>query len=142
MQNFMPWHGLTGGILIGLAAGFYLLSVGRMAGISGILESALKPASTSFILNLSFLVGLPLGALLIWLISPQLVPRNAFSGSTATLIAAGLLVGFGSRIANGCTSGHGVCGLPRFSVRSIAATLTFMATAAATVFIMRHLVGA
>lgn len=142
MQNFMPWHGLAGGILIGLAAGFYLLSVGRIAGISGILEGALKPKSPGFVLNLSFLVGLPIGALLIWLVVPHIVPRIAFGGGTATLIAAGLLVGFGSRIANGCTSGHGVCGLSRFSMRSLAATLTFMATAAATVFVMRHIVGA
>lgn len=142
MQNFMPWHGLAGGILIGLAAGFYLLSVGRIAGISGILQGALKPTSPSFVLNLSFLVGLPIGAMLIWFVVPHIVPRIAFGGGTATLIAAGLLVGFGSRIANGCTSGHGVCGLSRFSLRSLAATLTFMATAAATVFVMRHIVGA
>ena len=141
MQNFMPWHGLAGGILIGLAAGFYLLSVGRIAGITGILEGALKPASSSFMLNLSFLVGLPLGALLIWLLAPQLFPRISVEGGTLTLVAAGLPVGFGSRIGSGCTSGHGVCGLPRFSVRSLVATLTFMGTAAATVFVVRHVVG-
>lgn len=141
MQNFMPWHGLAGGVLIGLAAGFYLLSVGRIAGISGILEGALKPASPGFVLNLSFLIGLPLGAMLIWLLAPQLVPQVSFKGGMATIIAAGLLVGFGSRIGSGCTSGHGVCGLPRFSVRSLAATLTFMATAAVTVFVVRHVVG-
>lgn len=142
MHDFMPWHGLAGGILIGLAAGLYLLSVGRIAGITGILEGALKPATATFMLNLSFLVGLPLGAMLIWLLAPQLLPRISFSGGTLTILAAGLLVGFGSRIGSGCTSGHGVCGLPRFSVRSLAATLTFMATAAATVFVIRHVVGA
>ncbi len=141
MQNFMPWHGLAGGALIGLAAGFYLLSVGRMAGISGILEGALKPASPSFMLELSFLVGLPIGATLVWLLAPQLLPQISLGGGTVTIVAAGLLVGFGSRIGSGCTSGHGVCGLPRFSVRSLAATLTFMATAAVTVFVVRHVVG-
>lgn len=138
MQNFMPWHGLAGGALIGLAAGFYLIAVGRLAGISTILEGALKPASSSFSLNLSFLLGLPLGALVVSMLAPWLVPVASFASNSLLLVAAGLLVGFGARIANGCTSGHGICGLPRLSIRSIAATLTFMATAAAAVFIVRH----
>lgn len=139
MHNFMPWHGLAGGILIGLAAGFYLLSVGRTAGISGIIEEALKPSSPAFKLNVAFLVGLPLGAILVSQFAPALTGPVSIAGSPLWIAAAGLLVGLGARIGNGCTSGHGICGLPQFSIRSIAATATFMATAALTVFVVRHL---
>lgn len=140
MQNFLPWHGLAGGILIGLAAAFYLLVNGRTAGISGILENALAPAGRSFGISLAFLAGLPLGALAVAGLAPGLVPSGTVSGSTGLIIAAGLLVGLGARIGGGCTSGHGVCGLPRFSIRSIVATLTFMAVAALTVFVVRHVI--
>jgi len=140
MQNFLPWHGLAGGVLIGLAAAFYLLVNGRIAGISGILENALQPSGRNFALSLAFLAGLPLGALVVAGIAPGLVPAGTITGSSLTIVIAGLLVGFGARIGGGCTSGHGVCGLPRLSVRSIVATLTFMATAAITVFIVRHMI--
>jgi uncharacterized membrane protein YedE/YeeE len=140
MQNFLPWHGLAGSILIGLAAAFYLLVIGRTAGISGILENALAPSSRTFGISLAFLVGLPLGALVVLGLAPGLVPAGTVSGSTGLIVAAGLLVGLGARIGGGCTSGHGVCGLPRLSIRSIVATLTFMATAALTVFIVRHVI--
>ena len=138
MQNFMPWHGLIGGALIGLAAAIYLIALGRIAGVSNILESVLNPRSPGYALNFLFLLGLPIGALLTTLLTPSLAPTASLVGDAPVLIAAGLLVGFGARIANGCTSGHGVCGLPRFSRRSIAATLTFMATAAVTVMVLRH----
>lgn len=140
MQNFLPWQGLAGGLLIGLAAAFYLLVNGRIAGISGILEDALKPGGRNVILALAFLVGLPLGALVIGGLAPRLLPGGTIAGSPGLIVLAGLLVGFGARIAGGCTSGHGVCGLPRLSIRSIAATLTFMATAAITVYVVRHVV--
>ena len=140
MQNFLPWQGLAGGVLIGLAAAFYLLVNGRIAGISGILEEALKPASRTFGLSLAFLAGLPLGALLIAGLAPGLLPKGTISGSSIAIVAAGLLVGVGARIGGGCTSGHGVCGLPRLSIRSIVATMMFMATAAITVFIVRHVI--
>ena len=139
MQNFLPWHGLAGGILIGLAVMLHLLANGRLSGISGILEGAIQPASPSFPRNLAYVLGLPLGALVVSLIAPALAPSVRLDASTAVIIAAGLLVGFGTRIANGCTSGHGVCGLPRFSRRSIAATLAFMATGMATAVVTRHL---
>ncbi len=140
MQNFMPWHGLAGGLLLGLSAALYLLANGRMSGISGIIEGVLTPNSPGFVRNLAYVVGLPLGAIVVSAVAPGLLPDVQLGGSTANIVAAGLLVGFGARLANGCTSGHGVCGLPRFSIRSIVATLTFMAVAAATVFVTRHIV--
>lgn len=140
MQNFLPWHGLIGGALIGFAAAFYLLVSGRIAGISGILEQALTPASRGFATSLAFVVGLPLGGLLISGLAPGLVPKITIGGGAGMIVAAGLLVGFGSRLGGGCTSGHGVCGLPRLSVRSLVATLTFMGVAAVTVFVVRHVV--
>ncbi len=138
MQNYLPWHGLAGGILIGLAAGFYLLVSGRIAGISGILEEALSPAAHGFALSAAFIVGLPLGGALVALLAPGLVPRIGIGSGTGVLVIAGLLVGLGARLGSGCTSGHGVCGLPRLSLRSIVATATFMVVAAVTVFVVRH----
>lgn len=140
MQSFMPWHGLAGGMLIGLAAAVYLLVNGRVAGISGIVEQALKPADSGFAQSLAFIVGLPLGAVAVAVVAPGVVPRVELGGSTVLILAAGLLVGIGTRIAGGCTSGHGVCGLPRFSIRSIIATATFMVVAAVTVFVVRHVI--
>lgn len=139
MQNFTPWASLIGGVFIGLAGAVYLLAAGRIAGISGMIEDLFKPRTAAFRMAAMFLVGLPLGALLTRLVAPQAVPAASLSsGSLGLLLAAGLLVGFGARIGGGCTSGHGVCGLPRFSVRSWIATGTFMLTAALTVFVVRH----
>ncbi len=135
MQNFTPFAGLIGGALIGLACALLLLATGRLAGISGMLESLLRPQRAGIGLALAFLIGLPVGAVAIW---PQMLTPVEITGSGPMLVAAGLLVGFGTRLANGCTSGHGVCGLPRFSIRSIAATGIFMATAMLTVFVTRH----
>lgn len=140
MQSFMPWHGLAGGLLIGLAAGLYLIANGRVAGVSGIVEQAMQPASSGFAQSLAFVIGLPLGAVAVALIAPALVPEIKLGGSSAMIAAAGLLVGLGARIGGGCTSGHGVCGVSRLSARSIIATLTFMIAAAATVFVARHLI--
>jgi uncharacterized membrane protein YedE/YeeE len=140
MDSFLPWHGLAGGVLIGLSAGFYLIVGGRVSGISGILEGVLVPRSPWLARNLAYVIGLPLGALCVALLAPSLLPEVKLSPSMLLLAIAGLLVGLGSRVAGGCTSGHGVCGLPRFSQRSIVATLTFMATAAATVFVARHVI--
>jgi uncharacterized protein len=135
MQNFTPWAGLIGGALIGLAAALLLLATGRLAGISGMLESVLRPQRAGAAMALAFLIGLPIGALAVW---PKMLTPVEIAGAGPVLIAAGLLVGFGTRLANGCTSGHGVCGLPRFSIRSVAATGIFMATAMLTVFVTRH----
>jgi uncharacterized protein len=139
MQNFAPLAGLAGGVLIGLASALYLLAMGRIAGISGMLESVLRPTRAGFGLAAIFLLGLPVGALLVAMFGPQQVMQPVLiRGGIAVMIAAGLLVGFGTRLANGCTSGHGVCGLPRLSVRSIAATIIFMVAAMVTVYLRRH----
>lgn len=130
-----PVEGLAGGLLIGVAAAIMLLGAGRIAGISGITARAAGLAENSFprACALAFVVGLPLGALVVMALTGDLTASFA---SPVTLGIAGLAVGFGTRIGSGCTSGHGVCGMSRFSQRSIVATLTFMAAGIATVAIM------
>jgi uncharacterized membrane protein YedE/YeeE len=127
---------LGGGALIGLAASLVLLTHGRVAGISGIFGGLLgrPPADLSF--RLAFVAGLVLAGLIVALVLPDLVPHT--SSSLVLPAIAGLLVGFGARLGNGCTSGHGVCGISRLSRRSVVATLTFMLTGAITVFFVRH----
>lgn len=137
MQNFTPIGGLVGGLMIGSAAAVFLLLAGRISGISGILEGALRlPFAVTW--RHTYLVGLPLGTSLMLMLAPQVVGRPALPASWALLAIAGLLVGFGARLGGGCTSGHGVCGIPRLSPRSIVATCVFMAVAAAVVFLTRH----
>jgi len=138
--EFEPIQALLGGLLIGLAAALLLVGTGRIAGISGILGRALLPATESRSWRVLFLLGLPLGAGLARALGADL-PLHLAAG-TPLLIVAGLLVGFGTQLGNGCTSGHGVCGISRGSRRSIAATVTFMAVAAAVVFVVRHVGGA
>lgn len=129
---------LVGGILIGLSATLLLWLNGRVAGVSGILGGILFPRPGEVSWRLLFLVGLVVAAgLYMALVPGAAVPRTDFP--RAGLVAAGVLVGFGTRMGNGCTSGHGVCGLGRLSARSLAAVLTFMATATATTFVVRHL---
>ncbi len=133
--------GLAGGILIGLSAALLLLANGRIAGISGITGSliALKlPAAWSE--NLLFVVGLVAAPAIYALIVSA--PAITITTSVPLLIAGGVLVGLGSRLGSGCTSGHGVCGMSRLSKRSILATLTFMAVAIAVVTVSRHLIAA
>jgi uncharacterized protein len=142
VEPLSPWLGIAGGVLIGGAAAALLLLAGRIAGVSGILASALgivKDAAP-WKQAAAFIVGLPIGALLIALFIRE--PRVEFTSSITLLVVAGLLVGFGTRLANGCTSGHGVCGVARVSRRSLFATCTFMLTAIATVFLARHVFGA
>lgn len=133
-----PLAGLGGGVLIGLAAALMLLGVGRIAGVSGIagratgMSDSSLPKSSAWL----FLLGLPVGAMLVVLISG---PVTASFASPASLAVAGLIVGIGTRLGSGCTSGHGVCGMSRLSPRSLAATATFMATGIATVAIMNAL---
>ena len=138
--SFTPLSGLLGGLLIGAASALLLLANGRIAGISGILGRSLFPAAGDLGWRLTFLLGLPVGAGLVLQLGPA---QDAFAiaSSPALLVAGGLLVGIGTQLGNGCTSGHGVCGMGRGSKRSIVATLTFMAVAAATVFAVRHLLG-
>jgi uncharacterized membrane protein YedE/YeeE len=137
---FTPVAGLLGGALIGLASALLLLADGKIAGISGILGRIFFPAAGDLGWRLAFLVGLPVGA---WLATRATGDALGFSitASVPLLVAGGLLVGLGTQVGNGCTSGHGVCGMARGSRRSIAATLTFMLTGAATVFVMRHVLG-
>ncbi|MFB1478860.1 YeeE/YedE family protein [Corallococcus sp. RDP092CA] len=131
---------LVGGALIGLSASLLLLANGRVAGISGVVGSLLTPARGDIAWRLSFLAGLLGGGLLLAAVRPGTFAATAPPGvgGAITLVGAGLLVGFGSLLGNGCTSGHGVCGISRGATRSIAATLTFMATGGLTVFLVRH----
>ncbi len=135
--NATPVAGLVGGLLIGLAAAIMLLGLGRIAGVSGMLAraSGISDTGTPRAIALAFIAGLPLGALLVILSSSSI--RPLFTGSVLQLAIAGLLVGFGTRLGSGCTSGHGVCGLSRLSRRSMVATLTFMVSGFATVGLMR-----
>ncbi|RKH40885.1 YeeE/YedE family protein [Corallococcus llansteffanensis] len=131
---------LLGGALIGLAVSLLLLTHGRVAGVSGVVGALLAPVRGDIAWRVFFFGGLLAGGLaLAWLHPASLPPAVLPSGGGTVLLGvAGLLVGFGTRLGNGCTSGHGVCGLARGSVRSLAATLTFMATGVATVFLVRH----
>ncbi|WP_303749173.1 YeeE/YedE family protein [Stenotrophomonas pigmentata] len=128
---------LAGGVLIGIAATLLLWLTGRIAGISGILGGVVMPRSGEVAWRAAFLIGLVgAGAAYLWLVPGAYMPRQGFP--PLLLVIAGLLVGFGTRMGNGCTSGHGVCGLGRLSMRSLAAVLTFMATAVVTTYIVRH----
>ena len=140
MHNFTPFSGLIGGALIGLAATMLMILTGRLAGVSGILGGLLlaRPADAPW--RIAFIAGMVAAPLLAALAGAPL-PRPAMTSSLVLLSAGGLLVGFGSRMGNGCTSGHGVCGFARLSARSIAATIIFMLAAAATVAIVRHGLG-
>ncbi|MCD9087779.1 YeeE/YedE thiosulfate transporter family protein [Stenotrophomonas sp. SY1] len=128
---------LAGGVLIGLAATLLLWLTGRIAGISGILGGVIMPSKGEWGWRVAFLVGLiGAGAAWLWWVPGAFVPRQGFP--PLLLVVAGLLVGFGTRMSNGCTSGHGVCGLGRLSPRSMVAVMVFMATAIATTYIVRH----
>ncbi|MBD9535130.1 YeeE/YedE family protein [Stenotrophomonas sp. STM01] len=128
---------LLGGVLIGMAATLLLWLTGRIAGISGMLGGVLLPKRGEIAWRLAFLIGLVgAGAAWLWSVPGAYVPRQGFS--PLLLVVAGVLVGIGTRMGNGCTSGHGVCGLGRLSLRSLAAVLTFMLIAVITTFIVRH----
>lgn len=141
LEPLSPLYGLAGGALIGIAAALMLLLSGRIAGVSGLFAAATRAADEGppWALAASFIVALPLGALAVSGTVRQ--PDIDLTSSVPLLVAAGLLVGFGTRLGSGCTSGHGVCGMARLSPRSIAATATFMALGFATVFLMRHVIG-
>lgn len=131
---------LSGGLLIGLSAALYLLLNGRIAGISGLAAAAFGVSRAGSRAGaVVFLIGLLAGAA----VSLKFIRQAELTvtGSTGLLVVGGLLVGFGTRLGSGCTSGHGVCGLARLSPRSMVATALFMAAAAATVFLMRHVLG-
>lgn len=134
--SFTPWSALLGGGLIGLAAAILLLGNGRIAGISGIVGGLLNTSGRQESWRWAFVLGLVLAPWLYGLFAT--FPAISISHDPLLLISAGLLVGIGTRYGSGCTSGHGVCGLSRFSVRSLAATLSFMAMGFVTVYVMRH----
>ena len=137
---FTPWPALAGGVLIGIAAALLLLVGGRIAGISGILGGLLKPVRGDVGWRVAFIGGLLAAPLAHALFAA--LPRPQIDASYGALLAAGLLVGVGTRFGGGCTSGHGVCGISRLSVRSLVATLAFMGAGVATVFVTRHVTGA
>ena len=138
-NHFTPWLSLAGGILLGLASALFILVNGRILGISGILGGLFSPKAGDVAWRVAFILGLLTAPLLYaGLRGPWEVRIDAGWG---TVVAAGLLVGLGTRYASGCTSGHGVCGLSRLSPRSLVATLSFMASGFIVVYLARHLLG-
>jgi len=140
MEHFTPVSAAIGGALIGISAVLLWIANGRIAGISGIVGGLWKPRSDDITWRVAFIAGLiaaPLGYG--WAMGS--LPRISVSVPPLIVIAGGLLVGFGTRLGGGCTSGHGVCGLARLSPRSVAATALFMATAIVTSFLLRHVIG-
>ena len=140
MTRFTPFSAFAGGVLIGLATLLLALFDGRIAGISGIIGGGLRAPRDDLGWRLAFLAGLVLAPLTYRLAIGAIEPI-AVASSPTILVLGGLLVGFGTRLGNGCTSGHGVCGIARLSRRSLAATAVFMLSAAATVFVLRHVIG-
>lgn len=141
-SQFTPWASLAGGLLIGAATALFLFGNGRIAGIAGIVASPLRALTSGARLRpestrLLFIAGLMLSPWAWRAVAPW--PGAAVDVGTPGLVLAGLLVGVGVRMGNGCTSGHGVCGLSRFSPRSLANVLAFMGAGFATVFVLRHL---
>jgi len=145
MEHFTPLSAAIGGILIGIATTLLWAVNGRTAGISNIAGQIYPIRAGDTLWKVLFLIGLPVGAWLGFEVGPAIfaeVPKTlpAVDATPLTLVIAGLLVGVGTRVGRGCTSGHGICGLARFSARSFVAVGTFMATAMVTVFIVRHVV--
>ena len=140
MEHFTPVSAAIGGILIGISATMLWLANGRIAGISGIVGGLWKPRSDDITWRVAFIAGL-IAAPLVYAWATGSLPRISVSVPPLIVIAGGLLVGFGTRLGGGCTSGHGVCGLARLSPRSVVATALFMATAVVTSFLLRHVIG-
>ena len=140
MTDFTPVSAVIGGLFIGVSATILLITHGRVAGISGIVRGAITSASNENTWRWLFLGGLLTGALLYQTLWPQTTPFRT-DYSPILLLLGGLLVGYGTSLGGGCTSGHGVCGMGRFSIRSIVATLVFMGTGVSTVYVMRHVAG-
>jgi uncharacterized membrane protein YedE/YeeE len=141
MESFTPVSALIGGILIGLSAVALMALNGRIAGISGIVGAAIGARGSELGWRIAFVAGLFLGPWLVLALTGSL-PPIVLDASLPTIVGGGLLVGFGSRLGSGCTSGHGVCGLARLSPRSLVAMLAFTASGMAVVFVVRHLLGA
>ncbi len=137
MENFTPWTSLLGGILIGISASIMILMNGRIAGISGIVGSISSAHRADIPWRITFIAGLVISPFIYLLFGD--IPVINLQASHMQIVAAGLLVGLGSRLGSGCTSGHGVCGIARLSIRSMVATIVFIAAGMLTVYLMRHL---
>ena len=138
--HFTPWLSLSGGLLLGVASALFILVNGRILGISGIVGGLLSPLKGDVGWRISFLLGMAAAPLVASFVFPQLLSVPRIDAGLIALVAAGLLVGFGTRLGSGCTSGHGVCGLSRLSPRSLVSTLTFMSLGFTVVYIARHLI--
>lgn len=137
--HFTPLSALIGGLIIGAAAILFMLINGRIAGISGIVGGLLTPIKHDVLWRIAFVAGLIMAPFAYGFFAP--LPEVQIDADYPLLILAGLLVGIGTRYGSGCTSGHGICGISRLSPRSIVATISFMASAIMTVFIIRHVFG-
>ena len=138
--HFTPWASLGGGLVLGLAAAMFILLNGRILGFSGIVGGLLSPRLGDMGWRISFLLGMAAApTVFAWLTPADFLAEPRIEAGYALIVAAGLLVGLGTRYGSGCTSGHGVCGLSRLSPRSLVATLTFMGAGFAIVFVVRHL---
>ena len=135
-NNFTPWTSLAGGAVLGLSAALFVLLNGRIAGISGVLGGLLRPRAGDLAWRIAFVGGLLVAPLVFGLFME--LPTMQVAAEAPLLVVAGLLVGIGTRLGSGCTSGHGVCGISRLSPRSIVATLSFMASGFLTVFLTHH----
>ena len=135
-NNFTPWTSLAGGAVLGLSAALVVLLNGRIAGISGVLGGLLRPRAGDLAWRVAFVGGLLVAPLVFGLFME--LPTMQVAAEAPLLVVAGLLVGIGTRLGSGCTSGHGVCGISRLSPRSIVATLSFMASGFLTVFLTHH----
>lgn len=138
--HFTPWASLAGGVLLGVASALFILANGRILGISGIVGGLLGPRRGDVGWRVAFLLGMLAAPVTFFLLAPAgFPPAPRIEAGWGAIVAAGLLVGFGTRYGSGCTSGHGVCGLSRLSPRSLVATLAFMGSGFLTVFLLRHL---
>jgi uncharacterized protein len=136
--SFTPWSALIGGVIIGLAAAMLALFNGRVAGISGIVGGLLRPSFPDLTWRAAFVAGLVIAPMLYAMVAT--LPPIVIESRYTVIVIAGLLVGIGTRYGAGCTSGHGVCGLSRFSLRSVVATGVFMLAGFATVYVVRHVI--
>lgn len=137
-SSFTPWSSLIGGLILGFSTFLFILVNGRIAGISGILGGLLQPTKNDTWWRIAFIAGLMMAPWIYRLFAS--LPTIQITTNYAVLVLAGVLVGFGTRLGSGCTSGHGICGLSRLSPRSLAATGAFMAAGFITVFIVRHVI--
>lgn len=137
--NFTWWQSISGGVLIGLASALLLYFNGRIAGISGIVGGLFKPTKDDIGWRVAFIAGLMISSFIFLIARP--LPVSIIDADVSTLVIAGVMVGFGTRYGSGCTSGHGVCGLSRGSLRSIVATTSFIVAGMFTVYFVQHLLG-